>query len=150
MRRFRLLGTCSTVAIAILLTLRARGQGAVSPRIVMDRFVPPAIQSGIQPDLSRAPDSPETRMRQTLRGVGTTPDRTGSSGRRFLAGRVIVKFLDGASAEARVAALAAASRSATISNRPSYADFDVVSIDPNEDPEGVARALGAQAGVEYA
>src|SRR5437763_10533729 len=150
MRRFRVLGACSTVAIAILLVLRARGQGPVSPRAVIDHFGPPAIESGIRPDMSRSPDSLETRKRLTLRRASASPDRVDSGGRRYLPGRVILKFHDGVSDSARVDALAAASQSARVGTRPDYADFDIVSIDPNEDPDVVARALRALAEVEYA
>jgi serine protease len=150
MRRLRVLSACLTVAIAAALVLRAHGQSVLSPRVVVDRFAPPPIENGIRPDLSRAPDSPETRARQTLRGASSPADRSDSTGRRYLAGRVIVKFLDTASADARVGALSAASRTARLGTRPSYADFDVVSIDPTEDAEAVARALGAREGVEYA
>src|SRR6266511_985589 len=150
MRRFRVVGACSTVAIALLLAFRARGQSTFNPRTVFAPFGPPAIESGTRPALSRAPDSPETRQRLSLRGVSTPADRTDSVGRRYVAGRVIVKFRDGASDSARVSALAAVSRTAAIGKRPSYADFDVVSIDPNEDAEAVARSLSARADVEYA
>src|SRR5262245_15204656 len=101
MRRFRALGAVSTVAIALLLVLRVRGQSIVSPRTMIGAFGPPAIESGRSPDLSRAPDSPETRQRLTLRGVSTPAERIDSTGRRYVAGRVIVKFREGASAAAR-------------------------------------------------
>ncbi len=140
MRRFRLFGACSTIAIAAALVWRASGQGVLRPRAVIDHFAPPAIENGIRPDVSRAPDSPETRQRLSLRRDSSPADRTGASGRSYVAGRVIVKFRDGASAESRIGALAAASRTARMGNRPSYADFDVVSIDPNEDAEAVATA----------
>jgi serine protease len=150
MRRFRVLGASSTVAIAVALVLRANGQGVLSPRTIIDHFAPPAIENGIRPDLSRAPDSPETRQRRSLRRASGPADRVGSSGRPYVAGRVIVKFRDGASAESRIGDLAAASRTARMGNRPTYADFDVVSIDPNEDAEAVATALSARPDVEYA
>jgi serine protease len=150
MRRFRVLGACSTLAIAGLLVLRAGGQSTLSPRTVLGSFGPPAIESGTRPDLSRAPDSAEARQRLTLRGESTPADRTDRAGRRYVAGRVIVKFRDGASNAARLSALTAASRTAVIGNRPSYADFDIVSIDASEDAEVVAQSLSVRSDVEYA
>src|SRR5207253_3470310 len=50
----------------------------------------------------------------------------------------------------RITALRAVSRTAAMSTRPDYADFDVVTIDPTEDAEAVARAFSSRADVEYA
>ena len=63
---------------------------------------------------------------------------------------VIVKFKDGTSSAARLSAMSATSRSAALSTRPAYADFDVVTIDPGEDAEAAAARLGRQSNVEYA
>jgi serine protease len=46
--------------------------------------------------------------------------------------------------------MAAASPTATVSERPSYANFDIVRIDPAEDPEAVAAAFRQRPDVEYA
>ena len=70
------------------------------------------------------------------------------SGSRYVAGKVIVKFRDGVSPAARSSALAVTSAKALL--QPSYANFDVVAIDPNEDAEAAARALTARPDVEYA
>ena len=61
-----------------------------------------------------------------------------------------MKFRDGVSMPTRLAALSATSRSASIASRPDYANFDVVQIDPNEDPAASPRALAQRADVEYA
>ncbi len=74
-----------------------------------------------------------------------TPD-----GARLVRGRVIVKFRDGVLAGVRVAAASAASRSAALVARPSDANFDIVRIDPAEDPQQVARVLANRPDVEYA
>src|SRR5581483_299713 len=74
-----------------------------------------------------------------------TPD-----GAHIVRGRVIVKFRDGVPAGVRVAAASAASRSAALAARPSDANFDIVRIDPAEDPQQVARVLASRPDVEYA
>ena len=96
------------------------------------------------------PGSPEALIRESLRYSAVTLDRTGTSGAHYIAGRVIVKFRDGMSTDARVRAMATVSRTAAVSARPSYANFDVVGIDPGEDPEAMAAALRQRADVVYA
>src|ERR1700680_765692 len=110
MRGFRVLCGGSTVVLLALMVLRARGQEPpAGPRVVLGSFAPSAIESGISPDMSRAPDSPETVRRLSLRSTSAPIDRTDVAGRPYVAGRVIVKFRDGASTDARVSALSAAS-----------------------------------------
>ena len=67
-----------------------------------------------------------------------------------VAGRVVVKFHEHATEAERLSAVRQVSRSATIEPRPTYADFDLLRIDPTDDPEAVAAALGDRAAVEYA
>ena len=121
-----------------------------SPRVMVQENGLPPIERGIIADLSRAPDSPETLRRVSIRPESATLDRVGASGTRYVPGRVIVKFRSGASSASRVTALSAISRTASMPERPSYANFDIVRIDPTEDAEAVARALGQQPDVEYA
>ena len=104
-----------------------------TPRpVVIQGVGPPAIEEGPLPGTVRGP-------------------RTGLGGSRYASGRVIVKFRDGMSSASHIASLrASASRTARLSTRPASADFDIVTIDPNEDPEAVAASLRGQAGVEYA
>ena len=140
-----------TLLLALFCVLGVRGRGqspAPASGIVVDYFAPPAIDRGLMPDLSRSPDSPESKIRASLRSVNATRERVGASGSRYVAGKVIVKFHDGVSAAARSSALAVTS--AMASAQPSYANFDVVTIDPNEDAEAAARALTARPDVEYA
>ncbi len=61
-----------------------------------------------------------------------------------------MKFRDAVSTTGRLTALSTASRTASLRTRPSYADFDIVSLDPGEDAEAVARTLRARPDVEYA
>src|SRR2546426_1765768 len=137
------------LALFAMLGVRGRGQSpAPASGIVLDYFAPPAIDRGLMPDRSRAPDSPESKIRASIRPVNATLERVGVSGSRYVAGKVIVKFRDGVSSAARSSALAVTSAKASL--QPSYADFDVVTIDPNEDAEAAARALTARPDVEYA
>src|SRR2546426_1433658 len=137
------------LALFAMLGVRGRGQSpAPVSGIVLDYFAPPAIDRGLMPDRSRAPDSPESKIRASIRPVNATLERVGVSGSRYVAGKVIVKFRDGVSSAARSSALAVTSAKASL--QPSYADFDVVTIDPNEDAEAAARALTARPDVEYA
>jgi serine protease len=66
---------------------------------------------------------------------------------------VIVKFRDGTSvrsAETSLLAVRALSRAAAVSTRPSYANFDIVTIDASDDAEAVADGLRQRPEVEYA
>ena len=130
---------------------RGRGQTPiVSPRVVLDMFAPSPIERGIIQDESRAPDSPETIWRRSIRRASGATDRALRSGNRYMPGRVIVKFRAGTSTASRVSTLSAMSRTASIAARPSYANFDVVQTDPNDDVEAMAQTLSQRPDVEYA
>jgi hypothetical protein len=58
--------------------------------------------------------------------------QSGAAGSTHVAGRVIVKFRDGTSTVARVKSLSLVSVAGRVSERPSYANFDLVRIDPND------------------
>ena len=76
------------------------------------------------------------------------PDITIAGGRALVPGSIIVKFRPGTTPDAQRVLLAQVDGAA---GRPlSYADFDIVAIDPNMDPEAAARQLDAQPDVEYA
>jgi serine protease len=153
MSRWRLLFSLLVVGIAgvAILDERAHGQapGRIS-RLLVDRIAPPPIERGISPVETRVPGSDEMIQRRSIRAASSPIDRVGASGARYLPGRVIVKFKNGTSATARVSALSAASRTASLSQQPSYADFDLVRIDPSEDAEAVARSFAERTDVEYA
>ena len=76
------------------------------------------------------------------------PDITMTGGEPFVPGSIIVKFRPGTSLDAQRMVLAQVDGS--MGRPPSYADFDIVSIDPNADPEAAARRIEAQPDVEYA
>src|SRR5688500_15603711 len=67
---------------------------------------------------------------------------------RYLRGSVIVKFRDGTSA-ARKADLVSLVAGRSMPSLP-YAAFDLVALDPRDDPESVASRLSAQPDVAYA
>ena len=70
------------------------------------------------------------------------------AGEPLLHGSLIVKFRPGTSLDAQRFLLAQVDGSGA--ETPSYADFDIVSIDPGADPEAMTRRLEAQPDVEYA
>src|SRR5215470_16732262 len=56
----------------------------------------------------------------------------------------------GPATAARIKSLSLVSAAAAVSERPSYANFDIVRIDPADDAEAVAAALSQHPDVEYA
>jgi serine protease len=150
MGRFRAASACAAVVIAGLLVLTLRGQGTDDGRLqILEHVGLPAIDEGLLQDDSHTPSSPETRQRAASR-TSMFQDRVGPTGTRYRAGRVIVKFRDEAAMPDRRAAVRAASATGDISTRPSYADFDVVRIDPSEDAEAAASVLRQRPEVQYA
>src|SRR3954451_22814931 len=123
-----------TLAVAAIAAFVARavvhGQDAGAFRSFLPAGILPAIDRGLAADWSHAPGTPEAIMRESLRHSIVTLDRAGSSGTRYVAGRVIVKFRDGmptasssssaSSGAARVRAMSTVSQTATVSERPSY------------------------------
>ncbi len=143
--------TALILAVAVLIVgARGRGQAPAEGRTVLQPFALPAIEGGRRLDESRAPDSPAAIKQASMRVRPASFDRVGVSGARYVPGRVIVKFKDGTSGAARLSALSLTSRTAALSLRPAYADFDLVTIDPGEDAEAAAARLRQQSDVEYA
>lgn len=113
----------------------------------------PAVDRGVLTGTLRGPANPAVVRRPLVRSVRAIVDRPGASGGRYVPGRVIVRFKDGASTASRLKAMSAVStraQAATIAARPSYADFDIVRIDPAADAEAMARTLAGRSDVEYA
>ncbi len=142
------------VLIAFITLLTAtwivRGQTAADQSmVVIEHLGLPGIDVGVLQDDSHTPDAPEALRRRAL-GAALAAQRTGRETQRYAPGRVIVKFRDAVSTAGRLTALSTASRTAALRTRPSYADFDIVSIDPREDAEAVARTLRARPDVDYA
>src|SRR5436189_915357 len=150
MRGFRALPVCATVLVAAGLVLTLRGQTAGDWRLqILEHVGLPAIDEGMIADESHTPSSPETLRRAALLEA-LLQDRAGASGGHYRPGRVIVKFRDEAAMPDRRAAVRAASDTGEIAIRPSYADFDIVRIDPAEDAEEAASMLRQRPEVQYA
>ena len=143
------------VGLVAIVTLTGVGQSRSLPQAVL-----PAIDRGLVARTYRSPDSPETRLRASIRALNGPPQRVGAGGAAYLTGKLIVKFKDGTSSAAKVAAMSAVSarggasaqsvRAARLSAQPAYANFDVVAIDASADAEAAAREFSARPEVEYA
>src|SRR4051812_11680030 len=79
-------------AVALVGGANGRGQTSGASRQVLDRFAPPAIERGISPLTTQSPDSSDVQRRRSIRAASAVVDRTGASGARYVAGKVIVKF----------------------------------------------------------
>jgi serine protease len=146
MRQHWLVHSFLIALIGVLAFIRAPARGQTSPQTGTSGL--PAIDRGLVERVYRSPDSPETKMRASIRSLNGPVERIGASGAPYVAGRLIVKFKDGASPTSRVSALSTVR--GTPSPQPLSANFDVVRIDPDEDAEAAARALASRPDVEYA
>jgi serine protease len=146
MSRSRVLLCTIGFGLVVLFAARGHGQSAGGAKVLLDRFAPPPIERGISPLTLHAPNSTKVAVHT----LAPSLDRTTASGAHYLAGSVIVKFKDTVALASRLQAASAVSRSASLQTRPSYADFDIVKIDVNENAEAVARAFAARPDVEYA
>ena len=138
-------------AIALVMTLAVRAQSPDDTRFVVQLNLGlPAVDEGAMfTDMTHAPQTPEALKRAAMHEALHAMS-AGASGVQYRRGRVIVKFRDGVSDSGRQAAVASASDTAAMGARPSYANFDVVTLDPAEDAEAAAERLGARPEVEYA
>jgi serine protease len=130
------------------LVLDLRGQTTVGLRQIIDAGLP-GVDAGLIAGESHTPGSAETLKRARLADA-LSEVRVGAGGIRYAPGRVIVKFRDQLETERRLDAVRSASKSGAIAPRQQHADFDIVTIDPVEDPAAVAQALEQDPGVEYA
>jgi serine protease len=137
---------CGT-ALAALGWAGAAGQEAapVPPaRALVSETALPAIDRGLRDqDIVRDPARAPRRPLPV-----DSVDRSGVEP-AFLPGSVIVKFKAGTDRSAAVSNTMA-QVAGTSAERPSWADFDVVTIDEGADPEAVAEALRARSDVAYA
>ncbi len=149
MNRIRLrVGTAAVVAAALAIGLR--GQTRDESRFaIVENLGLPAIDEGIAVDSTHRPGAAVDLRRAAIR-ASVMRSATGGAGARYVPGRVIVKFKDTASESARASAMSSVSRTAVMGARPNYADFDIVRIDPAEDPEAAALAFGQRPEVVYA
>jgi serine protease len=140
-----------TFAAASVLVLlggaRGHGQNPGQLRTLLSPYPLPAVDQGVLADESLGPTrqstlAPRARMKSL--------DRTGQSGATYVAGRIIVKFRDGTTSAVRLSSLTRLSAGRTVPERSSYANFDLVDIDPLDDAEAVADAWRQRPEVEYA
>ncbi|HUC75905.1 MAG TPA: S8 family serine peptidase [Vicinamibacterales bacterium] len=145
--------SCGVALIAGLITLGLRAQTTPAtdqdPLGLRPNVGLPAIDWGVVADYTHTPATFETRRRAAIRSA-LHSDGVGSSGVPYARGKVIVKFRDEATPTARMNAVRSASPTGAITARPSYSNFDIVTIRANEDAEAVARLLGTRAEVAYA
>src|SRR5262245_1633634 len=137
------------IALAIAAeVIAAHGQSAVERHVIFQNVGLPAVDEGLIVDETHAPGTPEARKRAAVRAALTR--QTERPAVRCVPGRVVVKFREQATEADRLSAVASVSQTATIAPRPSYADFDLVSIDQAADVEAAAATLAELPGVEYA
>jgi serine protease len=139
-----------TLTAAALLVARGHGQSAIEPRTFLYPYSLPAVDQGPMGEFARGPATSAAFALRAGSSSAVTLDRSGSAGSTYVAGRVIVKFRDGVSTAARIKSLSIVSATGAVSERPSYANFDLVRIDPNDDAEAVASSLRQRPDVEYA
>jgi serine protease len=131
----------------VLTGVRGRGQRPGESPTLLYPYSLPAIDRGLS-----TVEGPEPVRRATAtRARFVAPiDRVGRAGVPYAPGQVLVKFRDGTSTAVRLNSVARVSAAGTVSERPSYANFDVLNIDANADAESVADALRERPDVEYA
>ncbi len=130
--------------------VHGHGQDPGQARTSLYPYTLSAVDQGVLSDEGPGVTRLSTLASRARPLSAATLDRTGRTGAAYAAGRVIVKFRDGTSSAVRLNSVARVSASSTVSERPSYANFDVLSIDPNEDAEAVADAMSQRPEVEYA
>lgn len=127
---------------AVALSVSGQEPGNVQSegrRFIVRQDSLPAIDRGLRAqDPPREPDA--GRPRTAVTALKTHVIR---SGEPYLRGSVIVKFKDGAAEALRSVA-------GTGVSEPNWADFSVMSVPADRDPEDVARELRARPDVEYA
>src|SRR2546428_8926553 len=139
----RALRVCAliVVALAAWLVVSAAQEPQIrsSLRTLVADLTAPGTDRGLR--TNALPRAPRT---------AAEPERIDRTGRDlpYEPGGVIVKFRAGTSATARLASVASVAGAA--SETPAYANFDIVRIADDADPEAVARELSARPDVEYA
>ena len=141
--------SCSCGVALLVLASRITAGAPARSLIVAEHVGLPAIDEGVIQEESHAPDAPEAIKRAALRRR-LRPTRVSALGTHYVPGRILVKFREGASDAERRDAVWLSTRTGEIAVHPSYADFDLVRVDPGEDAEAAAAALADHANVEYA
>ncbi|HUU33307.1 MAG TPA: S8 family serine peptidase [Vicinamibacterales bacterium] len=130
-------------ALALLVGTPAGRQASIAEvgRLVINETALPAVDRGLAPDAG--PVDPVDRSNRGAQFTG----ETGAPRELYERGSVIVKFRDGAEGTRAETLRAVGGRDLT---RPAWADFDLMSIAADADPETVAQALAERPDVEYA
>jgi serine protease len=149
MLRFRAATLVTAFAAAAALVLSLKGQTAtLLPPLDIQNVGLGAVEEHTA--LWSEERSAATLARaRTATGAGVA-SRVGAFRRSYTPGRVIVRFRDSVDMPERRSVARAASATADVRNRSAYADFDVVDLDPAENPETIATALNARPEVVYA
>jgi len=150
MRRFRDRTAAATLLLAAALVLTLRGQSPGVAQLSLANVGLAAVEENAAIWSDARPGGRVDALKRAARETSRVSSRVGASGRAYTPGRVIVRFRDEVSIAERRTLARLASDTADIAERPSYADFDIVRIDPNEDAEAVAASLAARAQVMYA
>ena len=135
--------------ILSLLLVNIMGQGL--PRVGVKRIVKknvgvPSIDRGL--DVTSTPQTPGLATRNLELSTFTSISKPVKNSQPYIHGRVIVKYRNGTNAKTRLSTMASAG--ATSVEHLSYANFDILRISPNDDPETTAQLLTADPNVEYA
>src|SRR5262245_3247255 len=122
----------SLAALVFAAGVLVHGQSS-ERHLIFENLGLPGIDEGLIVDETHTPRAPEAQRRAATRTALHGDSTRGSA--PYVAGRLIVKFRDQATAADRQAALAEVSPTARMQARPSYADFDIVRLDPTDDAE---------------
>lgn len=131
------------VAAASWVVVTGQDQGASTrSRALVRDFGLPAIDRGL-----RAQDMPRDPSEPPLQAMHV--DRATPASALVVPGGVVVKFKPGADRTAAVQATLS-QVSGTTADRPSSANFEILTLEADADPERAAAALRLRADVEYA
>lgn len=137
----------ATLACAAAIAVAGQEPGVApdaAQRQVVREFGLPAIDRGLRAqDPVREPESGSTLASVSVDGV----DRV-RTGEPYVRGSVIVKFRNGAGSGAVASTMGAVAGTDLV--RPSWADFEILTVPMDRDPEVVAAELNVRPDVEYA
>jgi serine protease len=135
---------CALAAVAVLWAAAPSGQPLLppdQPRLVVNDAALPGMDRGL------AAEPPLDPVDRSRRGDGFA-GIDGAPRPLYRRGSVIVKFKDGSESARQATMRAVGGRGAL--ERPAYADFDLMTIPADADPEAVAAELAVRPDVEYA
>jgi hypothetical protein len=126
-----------TVVMLAIGVVAAQDGAAPGVRAFISDLTPPAIDNGLRDADPPRPPRPYPTDLVHL-----------SNGLPYLRGSIVVKFRPGTAAATQRVIIDRIG--ATTMDAPSYADFNIVNIDENADPEQAAATVAQQPDVEYA